>query len=96
MDDVFIVESTEDLENSVDSIDVAEECVPEPLALRRPWDKTSDINNIQLGRDFTSWVPHLHQTVIPLIWNVDLCKIWIDGAEGVILRWNMLRAEKVE
>lgn len=40
------------MENSVASVDVREETVPQSLALRRALNQSSDVHDVQEGRDF--------------------------------------------
>lgn len=58
MGDVFIFESSNNVINSIDLFDVAQEMVTQSLSLWSTSNQTCNINDLEDSRDFWFWFPH--------------------------------------
>lgn len=81
--------------NTIDFFDVAQEMVTQTLTLRGASDKTCNINNLEDGRYFRLWLPHITELVESLIWDWYDGFVGFDGAEGVVFGRDIKFGEDV-
>ena len=84
MDDVPILEATDDVQHSVHLPDVGKELVPQTLSLGGTPDKAGNVHEFNDSRRILLRMVHLGQLVQPLIGYGHHAYIGFYGAEGVI------------
>ena len=74
--------------NTIDAIDVRQECITETLTFTSTFDESSDIGDGDLCQYPRLWIEHVHQLLEPSIWYVNLSSIGINGTERIVLSWH--------
>ena len=88
MNDIRVVEATDDMDDGVNFSDMRKELVAQALASRRAFDKSRYINKFDIcGRGFFRRI-HFGQNVEPLVGNADDAYIRFDRAESIVCRFG--------
>jgi len=96
MDDVRVLEQADHVEDAVDGLDVAQERVAEPGALRSALHEPRDVCDLQVRGHLTRRGVEVAEEVEALVGNFDARHGRVDGAERVVLGWHWHRAQEVE
>jgi len=84
VNDVFIFETANDLDDGVNLADGGEEFVTESSALRSSFYKSGDVDKFDGGWDDLCGIGHLREFVQAVIRDGDHAHIGVDGAEGIV------------
>ena len=87
--DVLAVETTENVENGIDSTDVRQEGVSKTTAFGSTLDKTGNIGDLQNSRNVVLGLKSIDHEIKTLIRNGDTSDIRIDGAERIVFGRNL-------
>jgi len=96
VDDLGIVEATDDVADGVGGADVAEELIAETFTLAGAFDETGDVDELHGGGDERFGLDECGDFCEALIGHGDDAGVGVDGAEGVICRLSLGRGEGVE
>jgi hypothetical protein len=88
MNDLFIVEGSHDVIDSIYCLNMAEESVSKACTFRGSSDEPSDIGNGNGRTDLTLGLVHFHQLVKALVWHVCLGVIRVNCAEREVFSWD--------
>ena len=88
MHDFLIGESSDDMIDSIDSLDVRQEGIAETLALASTSHQTSNVENGDACGDLGPWLVNFAQTLESAIRHEDFSLCRVNRAEGVVLRWH--------
>ena len=88
MHDFLIGESSDDMIDSIDSLDVRQEGIAETLALASTSHQTSNVENGDACGDLGPWLVNFAQTLESAIRYEDFSLCRVNRAEGVVLRWH--------
>ena len=94
--DVFRVEGTAHVEDTVDFGDVGQEGVTETFTVGGTTDETSDITDVDLSGDSGGGLVDLDKLVEAVIVDVDVSSVGFDGAEGTVFSGDTLLGKDVE
>jgi hypothetical protein len=94
VDDVVIIKTTNDMDDSVDFTDVGEELIAEAFALTGTCHKSCDIDEFDGGRDDFISLGNRPQGFETCVRNLDDADVWIDRAERIIRRLSFARASE--
>ena len=89
---VFVFKTADYLHDRVDFTNVTEELVAQALARARPFDESSDVDELDRCGDDLLRVTQLREGCEPRIRHRDDAHVGIDRAEGVVRRLRLLRA----
>src|SRR5437763_7416496 len=92
MMNVAILEAANHLHNRIDFANVTEELIAEAFARTRPFNESSDINELNRGRHNFWRMRDLSKSRQTRIWNGDDADVRINRAKGIILGWRFVRA----
>ena len=84
MDDVFVLEAADHMNDSVHLTDMGQELVAQAFALAGPLDQTGDIHKLNGGGSNLFGVIHIRQYVQTAVRHRHNAGVRLDGAEGVI------------
>ena len=85
VNDFGIVETSYDLEDSIDGTNVGQESISKTSTRRSTSCQTSNIINSEMCRDSRFWVVFLAEPLISLIRDEDTRLFGLDGCEGKVL-----------
>ena len=88
----FILKGSNDVEDSVDSLDVWQESIAQTFSLASSLDKSSNVPDWNTSCHFTFWIELFAKPFESLIRHVNFRFFWLDCAEGVVLcRYTQVR-----
>ena len=96
MHDFLVVESTHDMVDAVNSLDVGQESVSETLTLAGAGHKTRNIEDGDTGGNLGTGVVHVAKAFESLVRDKDLSLSWLDGTERIVLSGDTQVGQDVE
>ena len=91
MVDVGVFKTAHDLDDRVHLADVAEELVAEPFPRARTLHQARDVHELDRRGDDFGGSGNFGQRSQPGVGHFDDADVWINGAEGIILRRRLAR-----
>ena len=88
MDNLFVLESSDNVVDSIDGINVRQESVSKTFTLTGSLDETSNISNGQLSQNLTLGLEDITKLIKSFIWDVNFGGIRVNSTEGIVLSWN--------
>ena len=96
MDDIRILETTDDVRDRVNAPYMAQKLVPESFSLRGPFDQAGDVDKLDRGRRDFFRIKEGGDLLKPLVRDRDDTDVRLDGAKRIILGRRPRRREGVE
>ena len=96
VDDVWVVEAADHLDDGVGLSDVGEELVAEPFAFGGAFDEACDIDEGNGGRNDLFAAGLERERLEARVGHFDDADIGIDGAEGIVFRGDLFASQRVE
>ena len=96
VDDLGVIEATNDVADGVGGADVAEELVAQTLTLAGAFDEAGDVDELHRGGDGAVGLDELGDLVETNVGDRDRAGVGADGAERVVRRLGLGRGEGVE